>query len=352
MRHASLAFLAFVLALPGCGGGGGGGGGGAVPCSTASQDRPEDAALVAAWDAVKTAGLAQLRTAAGWGCPERLPGAVNTLGWEDSAFIAPDGSFHFAYLNCDLLRWSQDPGGAATFPRYQRGPLRGLVQPPYLFEVLSSSAEGNAFCSPSPFPYAQSAVGQGGPHLGSDGAWYYAQSDPAAPVWQVDIYRNGAFLAAVNTPDYDEDDPHHVTTAYGTELFFASGNRPGAPGGGIDIWVASEVGGVWQPPVALVGPVNLANLRDAQPHFRADGALYFSSDREVLDAIWVSQRTGANAWAVPQKIIWADANTNVAAVGEPTLTADGTRLYCIVVFVNGAGEFDADVVRFRLGPCP
>ncbi len=338
--------LAVGAILPACGGGGGGGGGSA--CSTDPQDNPADAAQVALWDVLRQQGMSQIQRAAGWGVPELLQGSVNTLGWEDSAFIAPDGArLYFAYLNVDLLTWVQSGSASqATFPAYARGPTRGQPQPPYAFAALGSSPSGAAFCVPDPFPYVQPGVHQWGMHRqGND--WYYIQGtvDNAFRA----IHRNGIPLLAPITVDGDEDDPHFADTSFGRELFFWSVLRPGSLGQG-DIWVSTENAGTWSDPVLLAGPINMAAHKEFQPHFRPDGTLYFTSTRDGADSIFVSTRLGPNSWSAPQKVLWPGGGPLVA-VGEPTLTADGQWLYFVAVFMDGAGRFNADVGRMRwIGP--
>jgi len=348
MRDRKAAFWTLLAGIVGLAGACGGGGGGQAPCSTAPQDNSSDAALVAAWDAVRQQGMAELQVAEGWGNPELLQGSVNTIGWEDSAFIAPDGStLYFAYVNVDLVAWVL-LGGAnqAAILQYLRGPTRGVPQPPYVLSGYGSGRERNAFCVPAPFPFAQTGVYQWGMHRSDDGSWYYVQS--TADLSSRAIYENGAPLWAPITVEGDEDDPHLALTSYGRELFFWSDLRAGGPGGG-DLWVSIKTGNLWGMPVPLAAPIN-SDSKESQPHFRPDGRLFFTSSRDGIDSIYVSTRQGANSWSAPGKVLWANPGGAVAGIGEPTLTADGQWLTFVVAFVrlvNGIPEFNADIGRVQ-----
>ncbi|MCP5262188.1 MAG: PD40 domain-containing protein [Rhodoferax sp.] len=308
--------------------------------------------------AYKTQAVAEIGVAPGWGKPELLL-SVNTEGWEDSAYISPDGqSLYFQYFPGDMFRINdvfyfhrpKSEGGLGADPaqrdRYHRGPARG-VSPAYTSDTLVAKREGDTFGAPVRFPHARDGRNEWGVMLGGDGAYYYVSHDETREL-NMDIYRNAQLLAIPGREKYHEDNPHFAITPYGRELFFDSGNRPQAKGKS-HIWVTRETGGRFAEPVMLPAPVNVKDSTEVQPHLTADGQLYFTSARDGTIAIYASQRTGADSWAEPRKVLWTTRKSGARAwgLGEPTLTADGQWLYFVVVFDNGRQEFDADIARVR-----
>ena len=61
----------------------------------------------------------------------------------------------------------------------------------------------------------------------------------------------------------------------------------------------------------------------------------------------MSNRLGANRRDTPRVIVAPGAGSEVAGIGEPSLTADGLSLSFVIVFRNSAGEFNADIGRVR-----
>jgi hypothetical protein len=308
--------------------------------------------------AYKTRAVQEIGVAPGWGKPELLV-SVNTEGWEDSAYISPDGqSLYFQYFPGDMFHMDEvfrfhrpvSEGGLGGDPkqlaRFHRGPARG-VSPAYTSDTLVAPRQGDSFGTPVRFAYSRDGRNEWGVMLGDDGAYYYVSHDPTREL-NMDIYRNAQLLAIPGREKYNEDNPHFAVTPYGRELFFDSGNRPQAKGKS-HIWVTREVAGRFEEPVMLPPPVNMKDSTEVQPHLTAAGQLYFTSARDGTIAIYASQRSGADNWAEPRKVLWTTRKSGARAwgLGEPTLTADGQWLYFVVVFDNGRQEFDADIARVR-----
>lgn len=308
--------------------------------------------------AYKAAAIAEIGVAPGWGRPE-LVTSVNTVGWEDSAYISPDGqSLYFQYFPGDMFRIEDvfrfhrpvAQGGlgadARQLHRYHRGPMRG-VSPAYTSDTLVARAEGAGFAAPQRFAHSRDGRNEWGVMIDGEGAYWYVSHDPSREL-NMDLYRNDQLLPIPGRDKFHEDNPHFVVSNHGRELFFDSGNRPQAKGKS-HIWVTRESAGRFEEPVMLPPPINLPGSTEVQPHVGPDGRLYFTSARDGTIAIYAAARTGASNWAEPQKLLWTTRKSGSRAwgVGEPTLTADGQWLYFVVVFEDGRQSFDADIARVR-----
>lgn len=298
--------------------------------------------LAPMWAALKAAAMSRIVVAPGWGPPELLPGPVNSLGWEDSACVAPDGSgLWLSYIPCDYFRWLVADGGSLPrFNLHRRGPPRG-VSPEFSFDTFFAAWNGSGFDAPARAGISANTVP---PFLSETGAapgggsLYYSTNFPASAAdADTDIYRNGIRLA-INSPA-SENDP---TCAAGTLLFW-SDDRPGCAGRR-RIFLTHED---WGPtdPVAAPSPVNLPGSDSWQPHLSAAGRLYFVSDRTGHLSIYSSPRLGWNVWGAAAPAIWILPGGAVAGVAEPSTTADGNQLYFCVLFHDGQGNYDLDIAR-------
>ena len=310
----------------------------------------------------KLRALADLQIAAPWGRAELVPGDVNTEGWEDSAYITPDGNtLYLQYFSGDMFRLEEmfkyhrpkSEGGLGAEPalrsRYHKGPVRG-VNPEYTSDVLVFERQGDAFRDPKKFAFSRDGRNEWGVMIGGDGAAYYVSHDPTREL-NMDLYRNEQLLPIPGREKYNEDNPHFVVGAYGNELFFDSNNRPASKGKS-RIWVTRESSGSYSEPMMLPAPINQDGSTEVQPHVAADGSLYFTSSRDGTIALYAALRTGRDSWGEPRKMIGParKSGPRVWGVGEPTLTADGQWLYFVVVFDDGHQRFDADVARVRRQP--
>jgi WD40-like Beta Propeller Repeat len=310
----------------------------------------------------KARAIAELGVAAPWGAAELVPGEVNTDGWEDSAYISPDGgTLYLQYFSGDMFRLEEmfkyhrpkAEGGLGADPaqrqRYHKGPPRG-VSPEYTSDVLVFKREGDEFRSPKRFAHSRDGRNEWGVMLGNDGAAYYVSHDPTRAM-NMDLYRNEQRLPIPGRDQYNEDNPHFVAGVHGRELFFDSGNRPQSQGKS-HLWLTRESGGQWSEPWMLPAPINLPGSTEVQAHVAADGSLYFTSSRDDTISIYAAPRSGLQSWGEPRKLVWPTrkSGARVWGVGEPTLTADGQWMYFVVVFDDGAQRFDADVARVRRLP--
>lgn len=311
-----------------------------LSCDTAPQTMDDDPAKVAEWNQFKPTAFAALAVADSWHCPELLSGALNSIGWEDSASISPDGTYlEFSYFRGDLLNFLGDPSNYAL---YQRGPDRG-VNPQYTIDAFHVDLQNGDTCAPEKLSISADIVSEAGMHRSVDGHFSYSKNSLAA-LDDIDLYVDDVRLPNnVNEAGADEADPHYLAG----ELYFW---QTTASDSEYKIWRTKELGnGIWTDKELLGSPINLPGSDSHQPHLTPTGDLYFTSNRDGLTKIFVSQRLDDNVWATPQEVL-APTTSNfegVIAVGEPTLTADGEWLYFVVIFRDQDGEFESDVARVR-----
>ncbi len=324
-------------------------------CNT-SIDAEDDPATVAAWKQVKQETFPNIYVADEWENPELIEGDVNTIGWEDSAYISADGeTLSFFYLRGDLLNIAGilkyytpvDQGGLGGDPRqfstYHRGPSRG-VTPLYTSDSFHAQKIGDTFCNVEKFTYSKDGENEWGLMQAANGDWYSVSHTQD----NMDLYKNGERLPIPGADQYKEDNPHSIETAYGKELFFDSlDDEKGDPTSRGGLWVTRYVDGAWTEPEALAPPLQFP--ADNQPFLTTEGTLYFTSARDSTLSVWKSTRTGKNSWTEPTKVIGPPKSPGygVWGIGEATLPADGTWIYFVTVFENEKGEHDADVGRVK-----
>ncbi len=297
------------------------------------------------WGPIKAVAMNSIGVAEGWGRPELLPAPLNSLGWEDSPSISPDGNtLTFAYMAADFHNYVvRGQGRPDRFEPFRRGPARGAAVPFAIDMFVSSQIEGG-WTEPALMPVSTGTQpawsSEAGLWLGANGKLYYNTNQPTSPTdFDTDIYEDGLRLPFCT--DKDENDPHYV----GGELLFWSDDLPGGLGGK-DIWITRRQGEGWSRPAPLPAPVNDAKSNSWQPHLRADGTLLFTSNRDGLESIFSSERSG-ESWSAPVKIAWPIPGGPVLAIAEPTTTADGHWLYFAVLMQTPSGEMDLDVARMR-----
>jgi hypothetical protein len=344
--------LVAPLALASCGRPPGGGGGGGAP-------GVDDPAVVEAWETFKRGAFGELRMAGAWESPELLRGEVNTIGWEDSAYIdAGHDALWFYYLPGDLFRVEEmfkfhrpkAQGGHGEDPklysRYHKGPIRG-VTPLYTSDAFSARREGKEFLDVTRFKYSRDGRNEWGLMEDPEGTWYYVSHVPSEQPMNRDLYRNEERLEIPGRARYQEDNPHFIVTEYGRELFFDSADRSGT--GKAGLYVTREVDGAWTEPEPLAAPAN-SGKTEVQPFLTDDGVLYFSSARDGVVAIYSCRRKGRNEWGPARRVLWPSnrKKPRLWGVGEPTLTRNGRWLYFVAVFENKRSRFDCDIARVRL----
>jgi hypothetical protein len=316
------------------------------PVDAGSKPAPpkpaDDASFEAAWTLAKNSAIQNLKTNGEWSNPELLDSTINTLGWEDSVNITPDGkTLNFAYFPGDLVGFATKTGfDMSKFAEFRKGPERG-VTPITSIDLLQSELVDGKWTEPARFKYSANFICEGGPMI-AGGKWYYQSNAPGtADDHDDDIYVDGTKLPAPVNTQYNEFDPHFANG----ELYFWSDDRPGA-NKTKSLWMAKQgSGGKWAKPTPLPAPVNVKNANQWTPFVDASGNLYFNSDRDGRVAVWRAARKGPNAWQAPVKVLWTEGAGPLMGVAEPSMTQDGSAFYFVAIFVDPKGRLDADIGR-------
>jgi hypothetical protein len=316
-------------------------------CGSSSPAAP-DAAPVPAPDAGPVdpdvgAALTNLELLDGWTDPRALAGDVNTTGWEDSSFIAPDGRrLYFGYT-----RWDHD----VLFDQ-QQIELTGPDRPGQhggSFDIYEAALDGDGWHvtnssvnATTDVPEAALAVDRSERTMvfvrfEGDGDLYEATRDSISESWG-----RPELLPAPLSTDCVEDNVH--LTADGARLFFdsdradATGTSCKAAGMPRDLYMAARAGDGWSAPMLVPGDAN-AGLTRFQPFATAEGARLYWTGANAADCattfacVYRADRDADGDYVDPVLVARvteprADAAAgDVIAIGEVSITEDGQWLY-------------------------
>ena len=211
---------------------------------------------------------------------------INTDGWQDSAFISPDGrELYFSYLpfaQNDFMNIYL--GKIKPEDVTRRGPDRPGNHGPMLFETYVSLRNTNGTWGPPRNLNINSNYNLYSAKLSLDGKeLYYSIRDYAKNYGGDDIYfsrrqSDGTWSPPqnlgpnINTPDRDD---HPCLSPDGTRLYF-SRNKTEALGW--EIYVSRKVNGAWQKAEKLPPPINQSRpetTANHQPFITADGKEFY-----------------------------------------------------------------------------
>jgi len=256
--------------------------------------------------------------ASGWSAPVRLE--VSGEFWGDSLWVKQDAS---------VIYFMHYPGDAMTDVMVKNEPKHDP-------DVYMSVAPFEVAQPVSDFQLDHPVWGCAGPMIDENGDFWFMSNRQ----WETDknvdtdIYRNGEYLA-FNTDDWYTN-PHYCVAT--DELWFDHHDQ--------EIMVlrnasAGEFAG--QAELAPM-PLNssIESAKDSHPWLNTDGSvMYFSSTRNRLGhgpSIMTSRRASDGTWSEPELVVW-DAEYGV---GEPSLTADGSKLFYEQVYYNEWKEFTTE----------
>ena len=334
----------------------------------------------------------------GWGQPERVPGLVNTPGWEDSVEISPDGEWLVVgtYSPVDLLAClaggigaggdPEDPRcntapGPTTAPerpempgagRISAGAIRpdcaaigvgaiGTALPPvaaYGFHRQPDGSFAEPFlialaidgCTIAPFGFSFAEAPTDGRARLLASYDSPAGADTGNDLWTMEIALGapvtlGAFDLSTGSPtetDFQMSRVLAIAGGQGNPYPIPGGVLFDDEGGSERLFVAYAEGPGFADPQRL--PTRSEGL-DAQP-FLANGRLYWSEDfARIVSAPWADPADPASLGASRVELA-ADPVASagrVASVGETSLTADGV-LYFVYTVRTETG-FDPGVAR-------
>jgi hypothetical protein len=249
----------------------------------------------------------------GYAQPVPLSGAVNTAGAEDSPFITPEGQTLYFFFTPDMnipVEKQVIDGVTGLYVSHldqgQWGPAQRVV----LQDSGKLALDGCEFVKGNEIWFCSAREGYTGVH------WFKAQYRDGK--WQ--NWQEAGFPAAYQVGELD-------ISPDGRELYYHS-DRPGGLGG-LDIWMSTQVDGIWQEPVNL----SALNTADSEgwPALSPDGnELWFNRNY----AIWRSIKVGGE-WGTPQQVISPLA-------GEPSIDQAG-NVYFVHHFYHGDQGIEADL---------
>ena len=242
---------------------------------------------------------------------------VNQLGWIESGHITSDG---------ELLYYMFYPGKDLFGTVLVGGPFQGSAD----IYVSKREPDGQFRTHKPVDQYGMVEVyGAAGIMPDEEGNYFYnsereARSGGMTPgEYRENIYRNDKLLG-FNTEELREGNPHYCKAK--DELWFDCSADE-------SICVLKDAArdnfeGKPEPAPAPINAVN-EDAHDMQPWLDATcETLYFASNRERVgedfDGPWIftSKRLGEDKWSEPELVM-----KSKVAVGEPTLTKDGKKLY-------------------------
>ncbi len=244
---------------------------------------------------------------------------VNTIGWEDSPFISPDGQkLYFMYNSWNLM--PVFTGGKA----YKTGLLRpGQTEgdSPWQEEAgwyVSTKRDDGTWSSPERLFDGCCAM------TNDEKTWYYQRPGEGMDYANIHLLAqngNGSWGApqnlgdAVNT-EHIEDNPHLSRTGL---LMWSSTRTDGF--GGKDIWFSQRTtDGSWSTAQNLGPNINTKEDED-QPWISPDGTiLYFNRGITLMKSTF----SAGGGWGSPEKLVFSGGEVFGA---EPSLPDDMRTLY-------------------------
>lgn len=165
------------------------------------------------------------------------------------------------------------------------------------FFLYMSKKEDGKWSAPEKLPFNDVAYSTGHPSLSADGSTLYFSSDMAGGYGGSDLYKSTYsgdswsqpvnLGAAVNTPG-NEVFPYSDKNG---KLYFSSEGHRNL--GGLDVFVAEKVAGIWSSPVNLAYPLNSSRDDFGILVYDNDTTGLVSSNRSGVDMVYEFQKTAA-----------------------------------------------------------
>jgi hypothetical protein len=339
-----------VTVILSCGGGGGGGGNGG------GNDGPPVAPDPPVADALQGLQLFE-----GWTDPRKLSGAMNTAGWEDSAFISYDGTrLYFGYSPLDYYEFTQ--GNAVTVG--PTGPPERPDQHGDSFDIYEARIQGGSWAienssanSTDPLLH-EAAIGVDN----DESTMAFVQFDPEGDIYLTEKKADGTWdtpvapPSPINTPCV-EDNPH--LSGDGLKLYFDS-NRDDIDGitcldesGGNQrsIYVSTNSGGTWSTPEKIQGAPE-SHVDSWQVFVDESGTyLYWSGACPGGACLFRARKLAGGSYGeetvIAQTSFAAPSPGDVIAVGEMSITGDGRFLYFVYMQYNSATDIELGLAVAR-----
>jgi WD40-like Beta Propeller Repeat len=299
-----------------------------IGCEAEKQQEPDtdEWAAIRAWD---TAVLS-----AEWSDPVYLE--VSRLGWTESLHVSESGDtiYYFFYPALDFFTLRVNDG-----PFEDDGDIyMSRIEPDGQFRTQQAVDQ---------FYLSEDLFTSAGVSVDADGNFWYTSNREGRPDgWVPDdyanenIFRNGELLP-MNKQDENPANPYYC--AEKDELWFDC--RMDTE---ICVLKNAVADGFYGEPQKVPLPINFAhpeaydpttgltNYVNAQPWLTPDcNTIYFTSNRgRPGEGPWIykAERIDEDVWSEPEVVVKSEA-----AVGEPSLTADGQKLFFVQFFINEEG---------------
>jgi hypothetical protein len=255
---------------------------------------------------------------------------INTPGWQDSAFISPDGrELYFAYMP-----YTQKDHRDILLGRLReedikiKGPIRPGSYTTMEFETFKSVKKKDGSWGTPVYVKVKDATSIYAAKTSFDGRLlYYVMRDYPGGYGSGDIYVSRKLPEGVWGPpmnlgpninsDANEDTP--CISSDGKTLYFAR-NRGDALG--FEIMVSHKVNGKWTKARKMPYPINerwSTLTANHQPFITADGnEFYFTR----VQQLYMSRKRKDGDWSKPEPVF-----PDLPVSGHASVTADGKYLY-------------------------
>ena len=259
---------------------------------------------------------------------------INTVGWQDSAFISPDGNeLYFAYMPYAQKIFMDIYFGKISEEEVQRmGPIRPGNHGNFNFDTYRAvKNEDDTWSTPinlninSDYSLYSAKLSYDGNEL------YYAIREYDKNYGADDIYvskklPDGTWSPPENLgPNINTRfrDDHPSLSSDGQTLYFTRSEKEVL---GIEIMVSKKIDGEWTKAEKLPQPINQLNPKDKanhQPFITYEGKeLYFTR----MMQLYVSEKQDDGNWGEPISVF-----PDLDASGHASVTADGKYLYFLTV---------------------
>lgn len=259
---------------------------------------------------------------------------INTVGWQDSVFISPDGNeLYFAYMPyAQKIFMSIYFGEISEEEVQRRGPIRPGNHGNMNFDTYKAVRnEDGTWGTPinlninSNYSLYSAKLSYDGNEL------YYAMRDYDGGYGADDIYVSKKLLDGTWSPPENLGpnintrfrDDHPSLSSDGQTLYFTKNEQEAL---GLELMVSKKVDGEWTRAEKLPQPVNQLNPKNKanhQPFITYDGKeLYFSR----MMQLYKSEKQEDGTWGEPISVF-----PNLEGSGHASVTADGKYLYFLTV---------------------
>ncbi len=287
---------------------------------------------------------------ADWSSPRALSDSVNTVGWEDSAFISADGTtlyYGFTPLDFSALMEGREEQTGVTMPGHV-----GLG-----FDIYEATISGQDWSVSRSSVNNVADLHEAAIGLDRDqSTMAFVRFDPEGDIFLAE--RDGQdwgtpemLPAPIHSP-CSEDNPH--LSPDGKTLYFDSNRADPLASSCLDegagelyrtLYESHLDNGVWSTPVALSGGPNDTLVRWQVFVTESGSHAYWSAgeaDCPALACIYRAELLGNGSFGPPELIVRPSAPSGemhvAIGIGEISITADGRYFYFVYITQDTPGH--------------